>query len=49
MDSRPSLNLSMPAGRDVVHWIDNTSAKAALVHGYSGKDVQNNGMYLVNC
>ena len=31
--------LSMPAtlaGRDVVHWIDNTSAKAALVHGYSG-------------
>ena len=32
--------LSMPkelAGRDVLHWIDNTSAKAALVHGYSGK------------
>ena len=31
--------LSMPealAGRDVLHWIDNTSAKAALVHGYSG-------------
>ena len=31
--------LSVPhllAGRDVVHWIDNTSAKAALVHGYSG-------------
>ena len=31
--------LSLPsglAGRDVIHWIDNTSAKAALVHGYSG-------------
>ena len=31
--------LSMPRqlqGRDVLHWIDNTSAKAALVHGYSG-------------
>ena len=31
--------LSMPsalAGREVLHWIDNTSAKAALVHGYSG-------------
>ena len=30
--------LSMPAtleGRDVANWIDNTSAKAALVHGYS--------------
>ena len=23
-------------GRDVLHWIDNTSAKAAMVHGYSG-------------
>ena len=32
--------LSMPRqlqGRDVLHWIDNTSAKAALVHGYSGR------------
>ena len=31
--------MSMPdvlRGRDVLHWIDNTSAKAALVHGYSG-------------
>ena len=31
--------LSVPhllAGRDVVHWIDNTSAKAAFVHSYSG-------------
>ena len=31
--------LSVPgvlAGREVIHWIDNTSAKAALVHGYSG-------------
>ena len=31
--------LSVPrllAGREVLHWIDNTSAKAALVHGYSG-------------
>ena len=31
--------LSMPealAGPDVLHWIDSTSAKAALVHGYSG-------------
>ena len=24
------------AGREVIHWIDNTSAKAALVYGYSG-------------
>ena len=30
------LCLAVLAGRDVVHWIDNTSAKAALVHGYSG-------------
>ena len=31
--------LSMPellAGRDVIHWIDNTSAQAALTKGYSG-------------
>ena len=31
--------LSVPtllSGREVIHWIDNTSAKAALVHGYSG-------------
>ena len=24
-------------GRDVVHWIDNTSAISCLLHGYSGK------------
>ena len=32
--------LSLPrllAGRDVVHWVDNTSAVAALTKGYSGR------------
>ena len=32
--------LSLPdlfRGADVLHWIDNTSAGATLIHGYSGK------------
>ena len=32
--------LSLPrllAGRDVIHWVDNTSAVAALTKGYSGR------------
>ena len=28
---------SLLAGRDVYHWIDNTSAISCLLHGYSGK------------
>ena len=33
----PYLSLpSILAGRDVIHWIDNTSALAAMLKGYSG-------------
>ena len=28
---------SLLRGRDVMHWIDNTSAASVLLHGYSGK------------
>ena len=34
----PYLTLpSILRGRDVMHWIDNTSAASVLLHGYSGK------------